>query len=454
MKSQKIIKETIKTEKIPQGQKTTSVISRKYKSNVSPTGTGGSKEYTVKETTIEKSYKKTYKKEEGNDKNNNINIITTNKVTSSSSSKQGANLGISSQNKISISNKEETTSQSRFNKYRNYKSTKNDLTKEKKYSKREIDMIIKIQKWWKRILARLNGYKIREKLRKEKGKGYIIKSREVVREKNYSSNNNYKQNNNTSKNISIKIDTTKNYKINNNKNLINTSNSNTSSYSNINSYSKYSSNNLQKDQNSKSYKNINNINSNLKTNLNINTNLTTSSSQNYIQTMSQKNYAQYLGSVSTSPSMKSKYIIETKKVEVFKRPKNYSANKTMSKNMITSMTEINRYEVKDIMKTIWNEESYCSTVESLCCLSDTNKSELSQNTIIFEEYEEEIRKLKSLLMEKDNELNNLMANLKETEKQMNVKYTTTYNEYNKNKNFDQDAHELQIISMKKIIGMK
>ena len=449
MKSQKIIKETIKTEKIPQGQKTTSVISRKYKSNVSPTGTGGSKEYTVKETTIEKSYKKTYKKEEGNDKNNNINIITTNKVTSSSSSKQGANLGISSQNKISISNKEETTSQSRFNKYRNYKSTKNDLTKEKKYSKREIDMIIKIQKWWKRILARLNGYKIREKLRKEKGKGYIIKSREVVREKNYSSNNNYKQNNNTSKNISIKIDTTKNYKINNNKNLINTSNSNTSSYSNINSYSKYSSNNLQKDQNSKSYKNINNINSNLKTNLNINTNLTTSSSQNYIQTMSQKNYAQYLGSVSTSPSMKSKYIIETKKVEVFKRPKNYSANKTMSKNMITSMTEINRYEVKDIMKTIWNEESYCSTVESLCCLSDTNKSELSQNTIIFEEYEEEIRKLKSLLMEKDNELNNLMANLKETEKQMSVKYTTTYNEYNKNKNFDQDAHELQIISMKK-----
>ena len=310
-------------------------------------------------------------------------------------------------------------------------------------------MIIKIQKWWKRILARLNGYKIREKLRKEKGKEYIIKSREVVREKNYSSNNNYKQNNNISKNISIKIDTTKNYKINNNKNLINTSNSNTSSYSNINSYSKYSSNSLQKDQNSKSYKNINNINSNLKTNLNINTNLTTSSSQNYIQTMSQKNYAQYLGSVSTSPSMKSKYIIETKKVEVFKRPKNYSANKTMSKNMITSMTEINRYEVKDIMKTIWNEESYCSTVESLCCLSDTNKSELSQNTIIFEEYEEEIRKLKSLLMEKDNELNNLMANLKETEKQMSVKYTTTYNEYNKNKNFDQDAHELQIISMKK-----
>ena len=448
MKSQKIIKETIKSEKIPQGQKITTVISRKYQSNVSPKVTGTSKEYTVKETTIEKSYKQTYKKEEDKNKKNNINIITTNKVTSTSSSRQGANLGISSQNKISISNKEETSNQNRFNKYRSYKSNRNDLAKEKKYSKREVDLIIKIQKWWKRILARLNGYKIREKLRKEKGNGYIIKSREVVREKNYSSNNNYKPNNTVSKNISVKVDTSKNYKVNNNKNLV--TSSNTSSYSNINSYSKYSSNNLNKEQNSKSYTNINSTNSNLKSNLNINTNLTTSSSQkNYIQTMSQKNYGQYLGSVSTSPSIKSKYIIETKKVEVFKRPKNYSANKTMSSNLITSMTEINRYEVKDIMKTIWNEESYCSTVESLCCLSDSNKSELSQNTIIFEEYEEEIRKLKTLLMEKDDELNNLMANLKETQNQMSVKYTTTYNEFNKNKNYDQDAHELQIISMKK-----
>jgi len=312
MKSQKIIKETIKSEKLPQGQKSTTVISRKYQSNVSPKGTSSSKEYTVKETTIEKSYKKTYKKEEGNDKNNNINIITTNKVTSTSSSKQGANLGISSENKISVSNKEETSSQNKFSKYSSYKSKRNDLNKERKYSKREIDMIIKIQKWWKRILARLNGYKIREKLRKEKGNGYIIKSKEVVREKNYSSNNKNKPNNTVSKSISVKTDTSKNYKINNNKNLVTTSN--TSSYTNINSYSKYSSNNLQKNQNSKSYTNINNINSNLKSNLNINTNLTSSSSQkNYMQTMSQKNYGQYQGSVSTSPSIKSKYVIETKK---------------------------------------------------------------------------------------------------------------------------------------------
>ena len=447
MKSKRIIKESIKNETLPQGQKSSSVVSRKYKYNASSSGTN---ETTVKETTIEKTYQKTYKVEESTGGNNKTSI-STNKVIISSNSKQGSNSGLSSQSKIPTSTKEESST-SKFSKYLKYKSARNgeDFSKTKKYTKKEIDLIIKIQKWWKRILARLNGYKIREKLRKEKASGYVIKNREVVREKNSSNSSNYKKDYTSGQKISNKIEINKNYKITNNKNATNSANSNTSSFSNINSYSKYSNTNLQKNQNSKSYTNINSINSNVKKNLNINTNLTTSSSQNYIQTMSKKTtaYPQYLGigSVSTSPSMKGKYIIETKKVEIFKRPKNYSANKTMSKNTFSSMSEISRYEVKDIMKSIWNEESYCSTVESLCCLSDDNKSNLSQNVMIFEEYEEEIRKLKSLLMEKDDELNNLMANLKETEKQMSVKYTTTINEYNKNK-YDQDA--LQMISMKK-----
>ena len=38
-RNQKINKETIKSEKLPQGQKSTTVISRKYQSNVSPKGT-------------------------------------------------------------------------------------------------------------------------------------------------------------------------------------------------------------------------------------------------------------------------------------------------------------------------------------------------------------------------------------------------------------------------------
>jgi len=445
MKSKRIIKETIKKETVPQGQKATSVVSRKYKYNASSSGTN---ETTVKETTIEKSYQKSYKAEGSTDGNNKISI-STNKVVISSNSKQGANSGFSSQSKVPTSTKEESSA-SKYSKYQKYKSLRNgeDFSKMRKFTKKETDLIIKIQKWWKRILARLNGYKIREKLRKEKGSGYVIKNREVVREKNFTSNSNYKKDNTSGQKTANKIEINKNYKITSNTNVINSANSNTSSFSNINSYSKYSSTNLQKNQNSKSYTNINSINSNVKKNLNINTNLTTSTSQNYIQSQSKKTtgYPQYLGSISTSPSMKGKYIIETKKVEIFKRPKNYSANKTMSKNTFSSMSEISRYEVKDIMKNIWNEESYCSTVESLCCLSDENKSNLSQNVMIFEEYEEEIRKLKSLLMEKDDEINNLMANLRETEKEMSVKYTTTINEYNKNK-YDQEA--VQMISMKK-----
>ena len=436
MKSRRIKEIINKKENAPQEQKSNMVISRKYKSHVSPKGT---EQVTVKETTIEKSYKKTYNKIEEESHKDISNV--------SSSMKQGISSGLSSEKKDSIQNKEESA-QSKFHKYGKYAKYKSmrkekESTEEKKYTKKEIELIIKIQRWWKRVLARINGYKIREKLKKEKGYNFASKSKEVVREK-YSSYNNishkYESNNNkstTNKNIS-----SNNYKIVNNKNNINSTNSNTSSYSNINSYS---NSNFQKNQNSKSYNNINSIKTTVKNNLNINTNMKTSSSQNNIQTMSKKlEYPKYTGSMSTSPSIKSKYIIETKKVEYFKKPKNYSVNKTMNTNTLTSMSEINRYEVKEIMHQIWNEESYCSTVESLCCLSD-KMNESQNNTMIFEEYEEEIRRLKTLLMEKDEEINNLMANLKEN--QLNVKYSTTYKEYNSNKNV-KDMNDLQLITKK------
>ena len=432
MKSQKIIQESIKTEIQPKESHRKVYTSRKFRSNKS---SSGSDEITVKETTIEKSYQKSYKKEES-DIPKNINITSTKKEIITTNLKKETNSGSSSQNNIPALNKEDT-SESKFSKYQKFKTTKTgqEITKERKYSKREVELIIKIQRWWKRILARLNGYKIREKLRIEKGNGYIIKNREVVREKYYSNNKSHKKDYSTGKNIINKIDTNKNYKISNNtnRNIINSTNSNTSSYSNINSYSNYSNKNLQKIKNSKSYTNINSINTRVTKGLNINTNLSTSSSQNYIQSKSKnvQGYSKYAGSTSTSPSVKSKYIIETKKVEIFKRPENYLSNKTMNQNTYTTMSEINRYEVKDIMKNIWNEESYCSTVESLCCLSDENKSmNISHNSQIFEEYEEELRKLKILLMEKEDELNHLRANLKETE--IVTKYTSTYNQYNKN----------------------
>ena len=103
------------------------------------------------------------------------------------------------------------------------------------------------------------------------------------------------------------------------------------------------------------------------------------------------------------------------------------------------------------MKDIWSNETYCSTVESLCCLGDDGRSNISQNTAIYEEYEEEIRKLKSIIMQKDDELNNLATNLKQTKKELNINITKNLkmkNAFNK-KSLDQDAHELQIISTKR-----
>ena len=452
MKSKRMFKEITKTEDLPQGEKKV-VTSRKFKYNKS---SGEAKETVIKETTVEKSYKSNYSIERKNDKSSAPKIIS----SSSSSYKQGVTSGFNSANKILSTSKDE----SKVGKYK-FKSINSSYEsfKVKKYTKKESDMIIRIQRWWKRMLAILNGYKIREKLRKEKTYGSGFKNREVIRSVKGSSsskqsnvnNINIKKyefnNNNNNNKFNSNINNNNNY---NYKNLYNSVNSNSTSYTNINTYS---NNYLQKNQNSKSYTNINNISSNIKTNLNENKKLTSSSSQKYIQTMSKKVITSSSPhgpqSVSSSPSVKGKYIIETKKVEIFKKPKNYSENKTMSKS-ISSMSEINRYEVKDIMRSIWNEESYCSTVESLCCLSDDNKSNASQNTFIFEEYEEEMKKLRMLLSEKENELNYLRNELRDTKNSLNVnisKKMQIQKEFinTKKDDFDQDAHELQIISMKK-----
>ena len=128
MKSQRIIKETIKSEKLPQGQKSTSIVTKKYQSSSS----GGGGQVTVKETTIEKSYKSTYKTEEGSN-NKNVSI--------SSTIKQGTNLASSSQNKITTTSNKEETSHSKFSKYRNYGKYKSgrkgqESSKEKQYTKK------------------------------------------------------------------------------------------------------------------------------------------------------------------------------------------------------------------------------------------------------------------------------------------------------------------------------
>ena len=400
MKSQRVVKEIVKTEKLPQGQTTVLQGRRSKNGNTSNV-------YTVKETTLEKRVKRSYNtyNTEGSYSNKSQQIV-------SSNLKQGTNSGyITSQNKIPVSNKEEN----RVSTYKT-RSQRNNISesfKTRRYSKREMDKIIRIQKWWRRTLAILNGYKIRESLRKNRN--YVVKSQKVYTEK-----------------------------------YVSTHSSNRPSIQNI-SNSKYYSNLNNMNANSKSYTNI--TTTTKRVNTNTNRNINTSSSSNYIQTVDKRIIRQSSpkpASSSTSPSVKSKYIIETKKVELFRKPKNTPDNKFVKETNINTSTSISNYEVKQIMRGIWGNETYCSPVESLCCLADDTRSNLSQNTIIFEEYEEEIRRLKNIIMKKDDELNNLMTNLKDVKNKLNINI-------NKNisikkgftgKNLDQDAHELQIISTK------
>ena len=274
-----------------------------------------------------------------------------------------------------------------------------------KFTKRDADKIIKIQRWWKNILLKINSkiktqkiYLKRNQDTSEEKYSFSSSSQDKKRNKNDSNNNNIK-------NIQYSI------------NSVSSFNTNINTYSN----NTHKTQNLKKNHQSKSYSNINSNTYNTK-----NSNI----KNNYIQTITRKTEMQtnpqYPGSLSSSPSDKSRYFIETKKIEIFRKPKSSSDNK--SKNSVTPFSEISKSEVKNMMRNIWNEESFCSTVESLSCISEGNKSNnMSQNnTIILEEYEEEINKLKTLLLEKDHELNNLVTNLKL--KQGNILDNKTWNE--------------------------
>ena len=127
MKSQRVVKEIIKSEKLPQGQ--TRVLSgRRSKNGVT------SNVYTVKETTLEKRIKRSSYGTEGSVNKSEQNI--------SSNLKQGTNSGFIAQNKIPVSNKED-------NKYKDLKtskSTKNNFSERfrvRRYTKKDYDKIIK-----------------------------------------------------------------------------------------------------------------------------------------------------------------------------------------------------------------------------------------------------------------------------------------------------------------------
>ena len=145
------------------------------------------------------------------------------------------------------------------------------------------------------MLSILNGYKIRETLRIN-NKNYVVKSQKVYTEKYVSTVSN--QSSKRASNVNI---------------------------------------------NTKSYTNINNVTTNMKKDLNPNINLNSSSSQNYVKTIDKRVIRQSSPkavSGSTSPSVKSKYIIETKKVEVFRKPKNVVENKIVKETNVNTSSSI------------------------------------------------------------------------------------------------------------------
>ena len=163
---------------------------------------------------------------------------------------------------------------------------------------------------------------------------------------------------------------------------------------------------------------------------------------------------------SLSPAIKNKYIIETKKVELFAKP-TYSSVSNSSKETNVSLSKA---QIKKLMINMWREETYCSNVESLCCIVDkqaTQRSTLSvgiyekeieQKNILIKDYEAQILKLKSLLNVKEQEMKQLVKNLKESEVNIRNKKIYELNSRtinNAKENLDKDAHSLEIISFKK-----
>ena len=163
---------------------------------------------------------------------------------------------------------------------------------------------------------------------------------------------------------------------------------------------------------------------------------------------------------SLSPIEKNKYVVETRKVELYGKQRNSSASESSKETSVS----ISKSQIRKFMTNVWLEEIYCSNVESLCCLVDpqnTSRSncsefyekELEQKETIIKEYESQILKLKSILNMKEQEMKKLVQNLKQSENSLKIKnkrlYELDVKTASKTESLDKDTHELQIISTRK-----
>ena len=197
-------------------------------------------------------------------------------------------------------NKSETNS-NKISIYKQSRTAERNISENciiRRYSKNDIDKIIKLQSWWRSIIAILKMYKLKKLLQISKNT-YRVKIPKEFQDK-------------YNPNISFYI-----------------------SNNQINTYRKTT---------------------NTKRKLIPNSNINSSSwSYNFIQNNSKRSK-----DITFSTLEKPKYIIETKKVEAIRKPKNNSKNKLVKKTRY-----ISNYEVKQLMKDIWNNETFCYAVESL-----------------------------------------------------------------------------------------
>ena len=93
------------------------------------------------------------------------------------------------------------------------------------------------------------------------------------------------------------------------------------------------------------------------------------------KTIKSERTEKYQRTQSLSPIIKNKNEVDSKKAE-YEGKLRYS---TVSNTSGETNISISKTQLKKLMTNMWLEEIYCSNVESLCCLVDSNNKKILTN---------------------------------------------------------------------------
>ena len=162
-----------------------------------------------------------------------------------------------------------------------------------------------------------------------------------------------------------------------------------------------------------------------------------------------------------SPNGNTSNTIETRKVEFYNKPRSSIVSDSSRETNITISID----QIKKLMTNMWLENIYCSNVESLSCLVDNNKrernsyylaemyeKEIEKKSKIIKDYESEIINLKNILNIKEQEMKQLVQNLKKSESTNKIKnkqiYELNIKRENEKEQLYKDLYQAQMISEK------